>query len=68
MAEIINLRQARKTKARTEAEATATQNRLTHGRSKAERTASETRSDLDSRRHESHRREQKPEPGSAADQ
>ncbi len=36
-AEIINLRQARKAKARTEKERQADQNRLTFGRSKAEK-------------------------------
>ena len=37
-ADIVNLRQFRKTKARAEREATAEQNRLTHGRTKAEKT------------------------------
>ncbi len=37
-ADIVNLRQFRKTKARAEREATADQNRLTHGRTKAEKT------------------------------
>jgi hypothetical protein len=36
-ADIINLRQARKAKARVEKEKTAEQNRLTFGRSKAEK-------------------------------
>jgi DNA-binding TFAR19-related protein (PDSD5 family) len=36
-AEIVNLRQARKAKARTEKEKQADQNRLSHGRSKAEK-------------------------------
>ncbi|RDE05892.1 DUF4169 family protein [Sphingomonas aracearum] len=41
MAEIVNLRQARKRRARTEAAATADANRIAHGRSKAERQRAE---------------------------
>ncbi|MEO5758608.1 MAG: DUF4169 family protein [Mesorhizobium sp.] len=37
MAEIINLRQARKLKARSEKESAASRNRTLHGRSKAEK-------------------------------
>ncbi|KQZ81399.1 hypothetical protein ASD64_10445 [Mesorhizobium sp. Root157] len=37
MAEIVNLRQARKQKARTDKERIAAENRAIHGRSKAER-------------------------------
>ncbi|MEO5322413.1 DUF4169 family protein [Mesorhizobium sp. CC13] len=37
MADIVNLRQFRKQKARSEREATAEQNRALHGRTKAER-------------------------------
>jgi hypothetical protein len=37
MAEIVNLRQARKRKARAEKERAAEQNRLLHGRGKAEK-------------------------------
>ena len=37
MAEIINLRQARKAKVREEANRTAAANRVAHGRSKAEK-------------------------------
>ena len=40
MAELINLRQARKAKAREEASRTAAANRAAHGRSKAERQLS----------------------------
>lgn len=39
MAEIVNLRQRRKQKARAEKEAAAAQNRLTHGRRKDEKDA-----------------------------
>jgi predicted nucleic acid-binding protein len=41
MAEIVNLRRARKQRARSEAEAQAEQNRLIHGRSKSEKRATE---------------------------
>jgi GAF domain-containing protein len=41
-ADIVNLRQFRKTKARAEREASAEQNRLTHGRTKAEKTLTRT--------------------------
>lgn len=37
-ADIVNLRQFRKTKARTEKEKLAEQNRIDHGRTKAEKT------------------------------
>jgi len=40
MAEIINLRRARKTAARGDKEAEAAANRLAHGRTRAEREAS----------------------------
>ena len=39
MAEMINLRQARKAKARAQAKTAAEANRLAHGRTKAEKTA-----------------------------
>lgn len=42
MAEIINLRQARKAKTRTAKQAEATQNRVTFGRTKAEKQATKT--------------------------
>jgi hypothetical protein len=41
MAEIVNLRQARKARDRAQAAETAAQNRARHGRTRAERTASE---------------------------
>ncbi|RZF64446.1 DUF4169 family protein [Sphingomonas populi] len=41
MAEIINLRTARKAKARTQAAATAAQNRALHGRTPAQKQADE---------------------------
>lgn len=63
MAEIINLRQARKARTRTEAEEKAAQNRASHGRSKAERLASTARNDLDAKRLASHQLEKTPDPG-----
>ena len=57
MAEIINLRQARKNKARAEKEARATQNRVSFGRTKAEKTLTEAERDLEKSRLEAHRRD-----------
>jgi Domain of unknown function (DUF4169) len=44
MADVINLRTARKQAARRQKEARAAQNRVIHGRSKAERALDEARS------------------------
>jgi hypothetical protein len=63
MAEIINLRQARKARARTQAEDRAAQNRITHGRAKADRLATAARNDQDARRLAAHQLEKKPGPG-----
>lgn len=57
MAEIINLRRARKAKARAEAGALAAQNRASHGRSKTERIQVEARSDMEKRRLDGAKRE-----------
>jgi hypothetical protein len=57
MAEIVNLRQARKRKARAEKEAEAAANRATFGRPKAERSLGDARREIDRRRLEGHRRE-----------
>jgi hypothetical protein len=57
MAEIVNLRQARKRKARADKEARATENRVAFGRTKEERTLSEARKDLETRRLEAHKRD-----------
>ena len=46
MAEIVNLRQARKQKARADKEARATENRVTFGRTKAEKTLTKAEQDL----------------------
>jgi hypothetical protein len=45
MADIVNLRQFRKTKARAEKESQAEQNRLTFGRTKTEKTLTKTLND-----------------------
>lgn len=65
-AEIINLRQARKTKARTAKEKQADQNRLSHGRSKAEKNLTgalnaKAEKDLDQRRIEKTHKTEKPD-------
>lgn len=52
MAEIVNLKQARKTKVRQEKEKTAEANRLKFGRTKAERKLSEAVDKLEAKRHE----------------
>lgn len=59
MAEIVNLRMARKRKARDEKERLAEQNRLLHGRSKAERLRSDSEAERSSVFLEGHRRERK---------
>ena len=53
--EVVNLRRARKAKARADAQAQAAQNRLTFGRTKAEKTLAEARDALARRRHEGHK-------------
>ena len=55
MAEIINLRQVRKARARTEAEATAEDNRIAYGRPKKVRTIQQRRKAIEDGRHEGHR-------------
>lgn len=62
MAEIVNLRQARKARARMEAEAAAARNRVAFGRSRKERQANEALNELEKQRHESHRLEPQPQP------
>jgi hypothetical protein len=57
MAEIINLRKARKKKARAEKEAEAAENRAKFGRPKEERSQSEAAKDLLHRKLDAHRRE-----------
>jgi hypothetical protein len=55
-AEIINLRKARKAKARADKEKISGQNRRKFGRTKAERAKAEADEDLATRRLEAHRR------------
>jgi hypothetical protein len=57
MAEIINLRRARKDKARAAREAAAAENRVRHGRSRADKRAGDAADELARRRHEGHRLE-----------
>jgi len=60
MGEIVNLRMARKAKARVEREREAGVNHVLHGRSKAQRTLHAARISLDASRLEGHRRETPP--------
>ena len=55
MAEIVNLRQARKAKARLQADAVASQNRVSFGRTKAEKSGTATAQAIARSRHEGHR-------------
>ncbi|MBO1903454.1 DUF4169 family protein [Microvirga sp. 3-52] len=57
MAEIINLRQARKQKARAEKEARADENRIAFGRTKAEKNLTKAEQDLAKSRLDSHKRD-----------
>jgi hypothetical protein len=58
MAGIVNLRQARKAKARAEKEAAAAANRAKFGRTKAERQAEAARQALADKALEGHKREE----------
>ncbi|WP_230531013.1 DUF4169 family protein [Microvirga roseola] len=57
MAEIINLRQARKNKARADKEARAEQNRIAFGRTKAEKDQTKAEREMAGRRLDSHKRD-----------
>ena len=57
MAEIVNLRQARKRKQRSEKERAADAKRLAHGRSAAETKQTRLTRNLDDQRLEAHRRQ-----------
>ncbi len=57
MGEIVNLKQARKRKARGEADATAAENRAKHGRSKAEREVEAARRAIAERALDGNRRD-----------
>ena len=56
MAEIVNLRRARKQKARTEAETEAAANRLAHGQSKAARKLTDAQLEAAKRNLDGHKR------------
>lgn len=62
MAEIINLRKARKAKARAEDERKAADNRLAFGRSRAEKQQGAAERALETRRLDAHRLEKAEEP------
>jgi hypothetical protein len=55
MAEIINLRQVRKAKARAEADTKAESNRIAFGQPKKAKTLQQRRKALETGRHEGHR-------------
>ncbi len=57
MAEIVNLRQARKHKARAEKEARADANRIAFGRTKAEKKQTQAEQDLEKSRLDQHKRD-----------
>jgi hypothetical protein len=57
MAEIINLRQARKNKARADKEARAAENRVTFGRTKSEKKLTQAEQDMAVRRLDAHKRD-----------
>ncbi len=63
MGEIVNLRQARKQKARTEKERQASENRALHGRTKAERERDRLTSQKAEKFVTGHRREKPDDPG-----
>jgi hypothetical protein len=65
LADIVNLRQVRKNKARADKERTAEQNRALHGRSKAEKTRDRLAAEQAARFVEGHRREHQGEPPSS---
>jgi hypothetical protein len=60
MAEIVNLRQARKRAARAERERVAAENRAVHGRSKAERLSEAAEKRRDAAALDGHRRDDEP--------
>jgi hypothetical protein len=57
MAEIVNLRRARKRKRRDDKERVAGENRRSHGRGAVEKTATRLAKSLDDKRLDAHRRE-----------
>ena len=63
MGDVVNLRQARKQKARSEKERLAGENRALHGRSKAERERDRLTADKTEKFIAGHRREKPDDPG-----
>ncbi len=61
MAEIVNLRRARKAKGRAEAAKDAEANRIAHGRTKAEKQLAKAEADKARARHDGHKLTSKPE-------
>lgn len=62
MGDLVNLRQARKAKARQDKEKSAAQNRITHGRTKAEQLATAKEQTTTTKRLDGHKRQdQEPE-------
>ena len=61
-ADIVNLRRARKDRARRSNEQVAVQNRAVHGTPKAQRRLTEAERTLAARRLDAHRRDDLPEP------
>ncbi|NNC00885.1 DUF4169 family protein [Corallococcus exiguus] len=57
MAQIVNLRQARKRKARADKEARADENRVAFGRTKEERQLSDAKRAIEARKLDGHRRD-----------
>jgi hypothetical protein len=57
MGEVVNLRQVRKARARSEAEAKAEENRIAFGRPKKAKTLQQKRKALEETRHEGHKLE-----------
>jgi hypothetical protein len=57
MADIVNLRKARKRKARDVKDAQATENRIKFGRPKAEKDLEKAKAALESKRIDAHKRE-----------
>ena len=57
MNDIVNLRRARKAKARALAEAEAAANRISHGRTKAEKKLTEAENDAAKRKIDGHKRD-----------
>jgi hypothetical protein len=57
VADVINLRRARKTKARDAAEAQAQANRIVHGRTKIEKKKTKAENDAATRRLDGHKRD-----------